>query len=1163
MRLKRIKLAGFKSFVEPTSVSLPHDLIGVVGPNGCGKSNIIDAVRWVMGEISAKLLRGDSMEDVIFNGSSSRKPVGKAFVELIFDNTSERVKGPYAKYSEINVRREVSRDGQSKYFLNKSRVRRRDVMDLFLGTGLGPRSYSIIEQGMVNRIVESKPEELRLFVEEAAGISKYKERRRETENRIKHTRENLSRVEDIRQELDKQLQRLKRQSKTAERYKQLKQKERELKAQLAAIRWLEIGEQLEEHDKELAQLETALQAAIARQREKETLIEEIRQQQGESTEQFNTVQAEFYDISANVARLEQTIKHEREKLEDRQRQQEGLESTIASIQAHIQSDTSSIQNYTSMLETHEQSRDDAGRQLDQVKQSLQSLETRLQETVAKLETLEHEAATRQREKEVQQVRIREIESRLERRGKSEMRLGAEFQQLSERVQASGLDALREQLSAAQAQHDASKAGLDACQENISRTREQLADINEQLSALREKKQALSGRLESLVEVQGAESDSQSLAWAEQQNLGEDDRLYRQLKVEPGWEAAVDAVLGRAMQAFCTDRLTALLQKVTDTSTSLALFQTGSHQPASNDTLLARVIDSPVDLQPILLGVYAASTTAEALERAARLNPGESVVTPDGVQIGPNWTVLTGGAADSGSVLARQARIEELQQSLLALDEEIGQLARQQGDILKSLKALEQEEADSRGKHQEHNRKLSGLQQTFSREETLHEQNQSRLERLTTDLNELREQIARDHQLLEEMHAQANSVVDTATDNEQIRTLAELRNRLRSERNDLREQETSLRDALHRIELDERETRVAFESATSNIQRLQSQLADLDTRRQQFLSDFSDQTDPTSELQESLQTLLNQRVAVQEKLDRARDHVAELDGRLRDTEQARHEAEAAVLGAREKLEKSKIFHQELLVRRETMVENMAEHGVIPEEICHTLADDVSVDSMSREVADVSSRIIRLGAVNLAAIDEYEEQAERKTHIDSQYDDLVRALELLEQSIRKINSETRTRFKETFDAINASFQQFFPRLFGGGHAVLELTGEDMLDAGVTVMARPPGKRNSTIHLLSGGEKALTAVSLVFAIFELNPAPFCLLDEVDAPLDDANVHRYTEVLRDLAEHSQLIFITHNKITMEAADILIGVTMGEPGVSRLVAVDIDQAVEIAAQAG
>ncbi|RTZ61364.1 MAG: chromosome segregation protein SMC, partial [Gammaproteobacteria bacterium] len=651
MRLKRIKLAGFKSFVEPTSVSLPHDLIGVVGPNGCGKSNIIDAVRWVMGEISAKLLRGDSMEDVIFNGSSSRKPVGKAFVELIFDNTSERVKGPYAKYSEINVRREVSRDGQSKYFLNKSRVRRRDVMDLFLGTGLGPRSYSIIEQGMVNRIVESKPEELRLFVEEAAGISKYKERRRETENRIKHTRENLSRVEDIRQELDKQLQRLKRQSKTAERYKQLKQKERELKAQLAAIRWLEIGEQLEEHDKELAQLETALQAAIARQREKETLIEEIRQQQGESTEQFNTVQAEFYDISANVARLEQTIKHEREKLEDRQRQQEGLESTIASIQAHIQSDTSSIQNYTSMLETHEQSRDDAGRQLDQVKQSLQSLETRLQETVAKLETLEHEAATRQREKEVQQVRIREIESRLERRGKSEMRLGAEFQQLSERVQASGLDALREQLSAAQAQHDASKAGLDACQENISRTREQLADINEQLSALREKKQALSGRLESLVEVQGAESDSQSLAWAEQQNLGEDDRLYRQLKVEPGWEAAVDAVLGRAMQAFCTDRLTALLQKVADTSTSLALFQTGLHQPASNDTLLARVIDSPVDLQPILLGVYAASTTAEALERTARLNPGESVVTPDGVQIGPNWTVLTGGAADSGSVLA--------------------------------------------------------------------------------------------------------------------------------------------------------------------------------------------------------------------------------------------------------------------------------------------------------------------------------------------------------------------------------------------------------------------------------------------------------------------------------------------------------------------------------
>ena len=1163
MRLKRIKLAGFKSFVEPTSVSLPHDLIGVVGPNGCGKSNIIDAVRWVMGEISAKLLRGDSMEDVIFNGSSARKPVGKAFVELIFDNTSERVKGPYAKFSEINVRREVSRDGQSKYFLNKSRVRRRDVMDLFLGTGLGPRSYSIIEQGMVNRIVESKPEELRLFVEEAAGISKYKERRRETENRIKHTRENLDRVEDIRQELDKQLQRLKRQSKTAERYKALKQKERELKAQLAAIRWLEIGEQLEQHDKELARLETALQAAIASQREKETRIEEIRQQQGEASEQFNTVQAGFYDVSASVARLEQTIKHEREKLEDRQRQKEGLESTIASIQAHIQSDTSLIQNYTETLEAHEQSRSETQQQLEQVTQALQSVATRLEQSMQQLQELERAAADRQREQEVRQVRVREINSRLERRGKSEMRLGAEFQQLSERVEGSRLEALKQQLEKARALYDASRAEHDAARAGISQSREQLADINEQLSGLREKRQSLAGRLESLLEVQAAENDSQSEAWARQHKLADDDRLYRQLKVEPGWEAAVDAVLGRAMQAWCTDRLADLLHETGDAGARLALFQTGDHRQSGGDTLLAKILAAPVDMGPVLDGIYVASSMDSALDRAAHLQPGESVVTADGTHIGPNWSVLSGGAAAADSILARQTQIEKLQRSLQALDEQIQQLSQQQGSALQTLKDTEQKEAEARSRLQKHNGELSSLQQSFGREETLHDQNQSRLQQLTSDLNELREQIARDHQLLQEQQSQAETLVDTGAEEQQMKQATQLLQKLRAEDNELRQKETALRDALHRIELDQRETRVAHESATTNIQRLQTQLVDLDNRRQQFLSNVSDETDPTGELQKSLEALLDQRETTQEKLNQARNRVAELDNRLREAEQARHDAEAAVLDAREKLESSKMQHQELLVRRETMVENMAEHGVIPEEICQTLADDVSVDSMSREVADVSSRIIKLGAVNLAAIDEYEEQAERKTHIDSQYDDLVRALELLEASIRKINNETRTRFRETFDAINASFQQFFPRLFGGGHAVLELTGDDMLDAGVTVMARPPGKRNSTIHLLSGGEKALTAVSLVFAIFELNPAPFCLLDEVDAPLDDANVHRYTAVLRDLAEHSQLIFITHNKITMEAADILIGVTMGEPGVSRLVAVDIDQAVEIAAQVG
>jgi len=1162
MRLKRIKLAGFKSFVEPTSVSLPHDLIGVVGPNGCGKSNIIDAVRWVMGEISAKLLRGDSMEDVIFNGSSSRKPVGKAFVELIFDNTDGRVQGAYAKYAEINVRREVSRDGQSKYFLNKSRVRRRDVMDLFLGTGLGPRSYSIIEQGMVNRVVESRPEELRLFVEEAAGISKYKERRRETENRIKHTRENLDRVEDLRQELDKQLQRLKRQSNTAERYKSLKHKERQLKAQLAAIRWLEIGEQLKAHESELTRLQTELEAGVAKQREKETLIEEIRQQQIESTDNFNTIQAEFYDISANVARIEQNIKHEREKQEERQHQKEGLERTIASIQAHIQSDTAAIALHTEKLSGHDQSRQTAEKQLGAVQEELGQMESRLQDASTQLQALERDAATRKREREVHQVRLREVENRLERRGKSEMRLGGEFQQLSERLKSSNLDALKAELETAQTAHDSARAALSTCQDHISGAREQLSDINKNVAELRERKQALKGRLESLLEIQASENDSESGDWAKKHGLSEQDRLYRQMRVEEGWEAAVDAVLGKAMQAWCIDNFADLVKKAADSTRELALLRAGEHGGAPGQMLLAKIIVSPANLQSILAGVHVADTLAEALETAESLKPGESVVTRDGVLIGPDWSVLPGASSASGNMLARQVQIEKLQADLQSLSGDLAQASERQAETLKSLKTLEQEESQARGKVRDANKKLSSLQQNVSREEILHEQNQSRLERMTADLGELRAQIAEDGKILAALNKEQAQFADNSEDEERIATLRQQLHQYRNKRNELRQKESALRDDLHRIELDQREIQTAFESAATNIQRLQDQLGELDSRRLQFAASDDVTEDPTIALQQRLETLLNQRVATQKKLDNARNFVAGLDGKLRETEQQRHEAEAGIEATRDKLEKSKMFHQELLVRRETMVENMAEHGVIPEEICQTLPQDVSVDSMSREVADVSSKIIKLGAVNLAAIDEYEEQKERKTHIDSQYDDLIRALELLEESIRKINRETRTRFKETFDAINASFQQFFPRLFGGGHATLELTGDDMLDAGVTVMARPPGKRNSTIHLLSGGEKALTAVSLVFAIFELNPAPFCLLDEVDAPLDDANVHRYTNILKDLSKHSQLIFITHNKITMEAADILIGVTMGEPGVSRLVAVDIDQAVEIAAQA-
>jgi chromosome segregation protein len=1168
MRLKRIKLGGFKSFVDPTSISLPSNLIGIVGPNGCGKSNVIDAVRWVMGEMSAKNLRGDSMADVIFSGSTSRKPVGKAFVELVFDNTDGSAPGPYAPFAEIAIRREVSRDGQSEYLINREKCRRKDITDLFLGTGLGPRTYSIIEQGMVTRIVEGRPEDMRSFIEEAAGISRYKDRRRETETRMRHTRENLERVEDIRKELDTQLQRLKRQSRAAARYKELRAEQRLVHAQLHALRWHALAAQVANEDTTLRRLETDLEAKRAEQREVEAAIEQLRQSRTESTDRFNEVQAAFYSLGAEIAGVEQAIDHARETRRQIGEELERLSRSLADAERELEQDRARL---TELEQRIEQAGPTLERSRAVVASALAGLgeeESGLQAWQERWEAAGRAASQPAQEREVQQARIRALTENLQRLEQRRDRLGEERERIRTELASLDIDALRREAAGKDSEWEGLTEELSALDARARDTRQRIDGLSEELEPLASEQANAAARLESLRELQAAalgEDANRFADWLEAHGLGDAPRLAARLEVEPGWERAAEAVLGPLLGAVCVPRLEAI-----DAGADNALLAGGAFiedgaasRAAEGDTLRARVSAGGSDLSALLDGVYAADDLSGALARRKDLGARDLVVTRDGVVMGRSWISFGAGNGEAQGLLERAGEIDQLGERAAALDTQVGELRGELRRAQDSLESYEEDRGELRRSLDALTHERTALHNRLSGQEARSSQLSTRLEQLQGEFDEVSEQHQRDQAELEAARSRV------AAAEQESGTHAQTREALQAERKQIldrlqqaRAAADAARDESHQSELVHQGLINSRDSAQRSIERTKLQLAGFDNRRRELTAALGDSDDPEVELKARLEELLGRRVETERALAAARTALADLETGLREREQARGQQEQQVQELRELLEQGRMARRELVVRQETIAEQVGEEGFDLDQVRAELPQDANEDSWHEQLESLDRKINRIGPVNLVAIEEYEEHAERKGYLDKQYEDLSSALTTLENAIRKIDRETRTRFKETFDKVNAGFQSFFPRLFGGGHAYLELTGDDLLDAGVTVMARPPGKRNSTIHLLSGGEKALTAVSLLFAFFELNPAPFCLLDEVDAPLDDANVERFADTVRTLSQRSQMIFITHNKISMEAADILLGVTMGEPGVSRLVAVDVVQAVELAAQA-
>ncbi|MFJ3485840.1 chromosome segregation protein SMC [Pseudomonas sp. NPDC090202] len=1159
MRLKCIRLAGFKSFVDPTTVNFPSNMAAVVGPNGCGKSNIIDAVRWVMGESSAKNLRGESMTDVIFNGSTSRKPVSQASIELVFDNSDNTLVGEYAAYAEISIRRKVTRDSQNSYYLNGTKCRRRDITDIFLGTGLGPRSYSIIEQGMISKLIEAKPEDLRNFIEEAAGISKYKERRRETENRIRRTHENLARLTDLREELDRQLERLHRQAQAAEKYQEYKAEERQLKAQLSALRWQALNEQVAQRESVIGNQEVSFEALVADQRSADAAIERLRDGHHDLSERFNVVQGRFYSVGGDIARVEQSIQHGQQRLRQLQDDLREAERARQETESHLGHDRTLLATLGEELEMLEPEQEMTLAASEESAAGLEESEAAMHGWQEKWDAFNQSSAEPRRQAEVQQSRIQQLETSMERLAERQRRLSEERQLLAADPEDAAILELSEDLAAREMAFEELGAEEEQLIERLEQLRLELQQATQSQQQAQGDLQRLNGRIASLEALQQAALDpgTGTAEWLRAHQLNERPRLAEGLRVEAGWELAVETVLGADLHAVLVDDFAGL---------DLAGFNQGDLRLVNPSADSARLpgslldkVDSRVDLAHWLGQVKPVETLDDALALRKQLSAGQSLISRDGYWVGRDFLRVRRASEAESGVLARgqelqrlEAERDEREATLATLEEQLLRLREQQ-------RVQEDSREQLRRRLQDEARQQSELKAQLSAAKAKVEQLTLRRTRLDEELAELGEQRAIEQESLGESRLQLQEALDSmALDTEQRELLLAQRDSLRERLDRVRQEARQHKDHANQLAVRLSSLRAQHDSTRQALERLEMQSERLTEKREQLSLNLEEGAAPLEELRLKLEELLEKRMVVDDEMRIAKNALEDADRELREAEKRRTQAEQQSQLLRGQLEQQRLEWQSLTVRRKTLQEQLHEDGYDLNGVLATLTPEANEKEAEEELERIAARIQRLGAINLAAIDEYQQQSERKRYLDAQDADLVEALETLENVIRKIDKETRNRFKETFDQINSGIQALFPKVFGGGSAYLELTGEDLLDTGVTIMARPPGKKNSTIHLLSGGEKALTALALVFAIFKLNPAPFCMLDEVDAPLDDANVGRYARLVKEMSQTVQFIYITHNKIAMEMADQLMGVTMHEPGCSRLVAVDVEEAMAL-----
>ena len=1173
MRLKKIKLAGFKSFVEPTTIPFLGEMTAIVGPNGCGKSNVIDAVRWVLGESSAKNLRGDAMTDVIFNGSSSRKPVGQCSVELVFDNSAGRIAGEFANYNELSVKRLVTRDATSTYFLNGTKCRRRDVTDLFLGTGLGPRSYAIIEQGMISRLIESKPQDLRVFIEEAAGISKYKERRRETENRIRHTQDNLERLNDVRDELGKQLEKLQRQAAAATRYKTLRAQARELKGQLAALRFLKNSEHIEALQKQQQALQLEVDDLVARLQGDEAGLESYKTKQLETKQTIDDLQQQLFTTSNAITRLEQNALHAKQRkgqveqeLARISEQHELLNHSIDEAQEALAVSNEALENIEPEFALKEA-------ELEHAKERFEDAEQALREFNAQARA--QEQTYNQLRQNVQQCHS-QIQSTMSMQLRTSQRISElqdELKQLDEEDFASQITLLEEQCSELDFDIDEAKQLLQESNQKVS---QQQGEVN----AIEAKRRDTQGQLQTALSTKAAlEALQQDASNNEDVTLDGIEKLWQQFSSNQTLAPCVESILQHAKDPVVAKShdIQALLQNHAYLPSGIKVFTDKAFVSTAKSGSLAHALltesstyESSTQRVPAFFNdIYLCSNDDELAEtiESAFNNDDEpeglakgftSAISPSGLWASSQWVVKPGEANDGA--LQRANKIKGLVDSIQESESLIDEIER---SLECAKQALEQNEAQKQAIQSalsEKENQRAQLKNKLSLLEMQQEQQSTRTAKLNDELEKQELMLAKEDeqlaQLSEKLELREAQILEHEVHIDDVNAKRDANERTTSELRALVDTLTSQNHelALKKQQLENHQN-LYSQQVTRNLQQREEYIKN----KERLQKELTQLTSPEEIQEAELQSLLENKAELEQLKSAKQSSLEDIEQWLREAEKG-HQALGKDIQTRQtNIDKLNIDIEGYRVRANTILEQLDETQQSLKSILETLPEDAEEKRWQEDLEKTQANLQRLGAVNLAAVEEYETQSERKSHLDTQHNDLTEALETLQSAIRKIDKETRTRFSTTFEQVNEDLKTLFPKVFGGGSAYLALTDDDLLETGVTIMARPPGKKNSTIHLLSGGEKALTALSLVFAIFRLNPAPFCLLDEVDAPLDDANVGRFCNLVSEMSQTVQFIYITHNKIAMEMASHLTGVTMAEPGVSRMVAVDVDEAVAFA----
>jgi chromosome segregation protein len=1166
LRLTHIKLAGFKSFVDPTTIGTPGHLVGIVGPNGCGKSNVIDAVRWVLGESRASALRGESMQDVIFNGAGERKPVGRASVELIFDNSLGRIGGQWGQFTELSIKRVLQRDGDSAYYINNVGVRRRDIQDLFLGTGLGPRAYAIIEQGMISRIIEAKPEELRVFLEEAAGVSKYKERRRETEGRLADARENLLRVEDIRAELEQQRARLEAQARIATEYRGYEVQLREAQHLLWFSRQQDAARQRQRHAADLASQVAVLEGLQARSREQELAIEGHRAAHMQAGDTLHEAQGLYYEAGAEVTRLEQQLQFQRES-EARLRQQAvqvsarlgELDAAAGRIEQERQAQAVALDAAAADRETRAGAERAAAAALPGHDEAVR----RAAQTFSEAQSA---AAAAEQALRLAEAKRDHLERMLGQLAQREEKLRAEERDL-------GAPATS-QIADLEATSEREKSELRLREARIDERRREVAALEGRQSEGRElargrqqRQTEVEARIEALAALQSRLGRSTEVAtWLEGRGLAETTRLWQEIGIAAGWEDALEAVLRERLDAIHLGDLDPVAAWP-EPPGRVVLYSGEGGDPVESppDSLVAR-LDVRDDrlrctLTGWLHGVRCADSLADALGRRHTLGAAEAFVTPRGQLVTADSLTTFAPDAELHGVLARQRELGELESirlgAVVASEQALAALAATERAYAEARAGLEAEVASAASQQRRcHDVELELLQ----------------LRKAAEAASRRRQAIA--DELVEVARQRAAEEVGRRSAEEEIgaaRTaLGELLHRREALRHERNESEVALvraREELRTAERAAQEALYAERSARDRLAELDRRLASTVAQRDEARAELAilegDQAKiDWTPIESALQHQLAARAAREEALAAARTRLDGLAATLRGAEEERIRVEQELEPARARIEELRLREQAAAIQEQQFSQQLAEAEAAVAELPERLRAWGRASTLPAEIDRLQKAIAALGAVNLAALDELQAASERKAYLDHQAADLMEAITTLENAIRRIDRETRELLQSTFDRVNEQFGRLFPTLFGGGAARLVLTGEEILDAGIQVIAQPPGKRNTSIHLLSGGEKALSAISLVFALFQLNPAPFCLLDEVDAPLDEPNTERFCRMVREMSAITQFLYISHNKITMEMASQLIGITMPEAGVSRVVAVDIGEAIELARRA-